>query len=225
MRTHAENLELYLSSGGDPRLAKLHKTSTLQNKSRIVYLLSKLQKIEKITAEEKTVTQEIEIPVKVDPERPKFIGEIMQYPVELHSTYNETESLWFKYCSLKLELNQVPPSEEKLALEIQDKIIDLFKRFDICKKILDHYLLHKHILPTESKRDFKNLTLLQLDQERRNIESLICRRRQTIKKMEEALPEESDPVFNKRMSSVNHKKEQLQELILDQEKIVQLLHN
>lgn len=229
MRTHAENIELYLFSGGDPRLAKLHKTSTLQNRSRIVYLLSKIQKLENTfevkVPEEKIITPDTEISVKPNPERPKFIGEIMQYPVELHSTYNETENLWFKYCSLKLDLNQVPPAEEKTALDIQNKIIDLFKRFDICKKILDHYLIHKHILPTESKRDYKNLTPLQLDQERRNLESLICRRKQTIKKMEEALPEESDPVFNRRLSSLNYKKEQLQEYILDQEKINKLLHN
>jgi hypothetical protein len=74
-------------------------------------------------------------------------------------------------------------------------------------------------LPTESKRYFKNLN----DQERRNLDSLISRRRQTIKKMEEDLPEKTDPVFNRRVSSINHKKEQLQELILDQEKIKTLL--
>ncbi|WP_418124257.1 hypothetical protein ACNFU2_06510 [Chryseobacterium sp. PTM-20240506] len=226
MRTHAENIELYLSSGGDPRLAKLHKTSTLQNRSRIVYLLSKLQKIEpKATFEEKKVIPEKEISIKLDPETPKFIGKIMQFPVELHSTYNETIDIWFKYCSLKLDLNKVERAEEKKALEIQNKIIDLFKRFDTCKKILDHYLIHKHILPTESKNDFKDLTPLQLDQERRNLESSISRRKQTIRRMEESLPEESDPVFNRRVSSLNRKKEQLQEFILDHEKIKQLLHN
>lgn len=226
MMTHTENIELYLSSGGDPRLAKLHRTSTLQNRSRIVYLLAKLDKAAVLIQAEMPV--EPEPPAALSPEqaeRPKFIGEIVKYPVELHHTYIETEKLWFQYCSLKLELNQVPAADEKKSLEIQNMIIDLFKKFDACKKILDHYLEHKHILPTESKKDFDGLTDLQLDLERRNLESLICRRKQTIVKMEKQLPEDTDPLYNKRVSAVNNKKEQLQLITLDHEKIIELLRN
>ncbi|MGC5744391.1 hypothetical protein [Chryseobacterium sp. NFX27] len=229
MRTHAENLELYLSSGGDPKLAKLHKTATIQNRSRIVYLLSKLEKNIKAAVPEAVRDPEEKIikrdPVFLKPEIPKLAGLITQYPAELHPVYHELESLWSKFCQLKLELNATDPDHEKKAFGIQTKIFQLFEKFDKNKKILDHYSAYKHILPTESKRNFDKMTQLQLDQERRNIATLICRRQQTIKKMEEQLPEETDPVFNKKLSSLNYKKEQLQELILDQEKIIQLLHS
>jgi ribosomal protein S17E len=229
MGTHAENLELYLLSGGDPKVAKLHKIGSIQNRSRIIYLLSKLEKNTKTAVSVEIESPEHEIikedPVFLKPEVPKLAGLITQYPAELHPVYHELEYLWSKFCELKLELNAARPEHEKKAFGIQTKIFQLFEKFDKNKKILDHYIDYKHILPIESKRNFDKMTQLQLDQERRNIATLICRRQQTIKKMEEQLPEETDPAFNKKLSSLNHKKEQLQELILDQEKIIQLLHS
>ncbi|WP_313091907.1 hypothetical protein [Chryseobacterium flavum] len=229
MKTHAENLKLYITSGGDPKLAKLHKTATIQNRSRIVYLLSKLEKNNKAAVPEEIIKQDPKIikedPVFFKPEIPKLAGLITQYPAELHPVYQELESLWSKFCELKLELNATHPEHEKKAFGIQTKIFQLFEKFDKNKKILDHYRDYKHILPIESKRNFDKMTQLQLDQERRNIASLICRRQQTIKKLEELLPAENDPAYIRRLSSLNHKKEQLQELILDQEKIIQLLHS
>lgn len=224
MNTHAENLELYVSSGGDKRLANLYRTSTLQNRSKIIYLLSKISQIKK---ELKSPMPPVIIHVEKEiiPDKPKFIGEILQYPIELHSTYLEIENLWLLYCRYKLDLNAIPASDEAAALDIQNKIIELFKKFDVLKKILDHYVEHKHILPTESKKDFSNFTALQLDKERRNLESLICRRKQTIKKMSNELPLEEDFMYRKKIAAINHKKEQLQNIILDQEKVNQLIKN
>lgn len=229
MRTHIENLDLYLSSGGDPKIARIHKIATISNRAKMEYLVSKLDQKKNIVEEKR---DEVDVPVKmvvktptIIKEVPKIAGLITQYPPELHSIYHELEFLWSEYCEMKLVLNDIPPHQEKEALSIQNKIFKIFERFDKHKKVLDHYVKYKHILPTESKRNFDNMTQLELDLERRNLAALICRRKQTIKKMQGLLPEETDPAFNKRVASINHKKEQLQILILDQEKIIQLLHN
>lgn len=229
MRTHAENLELFLASGGDPKLARQLKTATIQNRSRIVYLLSKFDKnlsaantLEKGNSEQYDT---LEKPIFSKIEAPNFAGLITQYPAELHPVYHELQSLWLKFYEVKLELNATHPEHEKKAFGIQTKIFQLFEKFDKNKKILDHYIDYKHILPIESKRNFDKMNQLQLDQERRNIATLICRRKQTIEKMEVQLPEDMDPMYNKKLSSLNHKKEQLQEMILDQEKLLTLLRD
>lgn len=233
MEKHTQNIQIYLSSGGDPKLAIRYKTPTLENRAKISYLISQLPtfvisnsprdpenspitsprlKIEKLKPAE-----------KIKRERPKFIGVIAQYPSELHKTYQEVDSLWFEFCELKLELNSVPIDQEADAYEVQMEILEVMKKFDKHKYILDYYLEHKRVLPMKSKNDFSNLNIVQLDHKYKNLESLICRRKQTIAKMQNDLPPNDDQNYRKKEAAVHRKIEQLQEYILDQEKIHELL--
>lgn len=233
MEKHTQNIQNYLSSGGDPKLAIRYKSPTLENRAKISYLISQLPNVMISNSprdpENFPITSpglKIEKPKpaeKFKRERLKFIGVIAQYPPELHRTYQEVDSLWFEFCELKLELNSVPADQEADAYEVQMEILEVMKKFDKHKYILDYYLEHKRVLPMKSKNDFSNLNIVQLDHKYKNLESLICRRRQTIVKMQNELPPDDDQNYRKKAAAVQRKIEQLQEYILDQEKIQDLL--
>jgi hypothetical protein len=233
MEKHTQNIQIYLSSGGDPKLALRYKTPTLENRAKISYLISQLPTVvisnsprdpEKSPITSPGLKIEKSKPAeKFKRERPKFIGVIAQYPSELHKTYQEVDSLWFEFCEMKLELNSFPADQEADAYEVQMEILEVMKKFDKHKYILDYYLEHKRVLPMKSKNDFSNLNIVQLDHKYKNLESLICRRKQTIVKMQNELPPDDDQNYRKKAAAVQRKIEQLQEYILDQEKIQDLL--
>lgn len=237
MEKHQQNIELYLSSGGDPKLAARYKSATLDNRAKLSYLLSQMnisyEKKENIPGQSMDIDgQKVDKPQKkvdppvqdpVEPEKPKFLGLITQYPVELHSTYHDAFALWLKLCSLKIRLNAVDPEDEVSAYSFQTKMLRHIQKFDKCKRVLDHYLESKRILPTKSKNDYSNMSVLELDREKRNLAGLICRRKQTIAKMESLLPEETASDYNRKLAAINNKIEQLEVLILDQEKILEML--
>ncbi|ANF51742.1 hypothetical protein A0O34_15055 [Chryseobacterium glaciei] len=237
MEKHQQNIELYLSSGGDPKLAARYKSPTLDNRSKLSYLLSQMnisyEKKENIHGQTLDIDRQkvdkpqkkvdLPVPDPVEPDKPKFLGLITQYPVELHSTYHDAFAIWLKLCSLKIKLNGVDPEDEASAYSFQTKMLRHIQKFDKCKRVLDHYLENKRILPTKSKNDYSNMSVLELDREKRNLAGLICRRKQTIAKMESMLPEITAPDYNRKLAAINNKIEQLEVLILDQEKILELL--
>lgn len=224
MEKHILNLEIYLTSGGDPKLAIRYKAPTLENRAKIAYLISQLPKtVTPEVSENSPITSPGKKKEILKRERPKFIGVIAQYPQELHKTYQEVDSLWFEFCELKLELNSVPADHNDDAYDLQKEILSVMEKFDSHKKVLDYYLEHKRVLPLASKKDFSNMNILQLDQKFKNLESLICRRKQTIAKMQNDLPPNDDQNYRKKVAAVQRKIEQLQEYILDQEKIKELL--
>lgn len=230
MEEHSKNIELYLQYGGDPKLVNKHRLPTLENRAKITYLLSKISIDVSDVSENRGQNIDIsgQISDKVseksqEPSKPKFLGLIAQYPVELHPAYQQACQIWINVCSLKIQLNAVPRHDEKEAFKIQTAILEKMELFDICKKALDHYNDHKRILPTATKSDFSKLSPIELITKRNSLRSLITRRKQTIDKLETELPEESDENYYKKISALNRKKEQLQELILDEEKLNELI--
>ena len=227
MEEHLQNIEIYLQNGGNLKIANRCKLPTLENRAKISYLISKFPKTfpklstpEPEPPEEKIITEE-----KKETSKPKFLGLITQYPVQLHSAYSECFSLWISICSLKLKLNAVVPDDEELAYEIQTDMLRNIHRFDRLKSALEHYNQYKEVLATESERDFSKMSPLELDKERRNLSSAICKRKQTISKKEKELPEKSSPLYRKRLEALNKKKRELEELILDEEKIIEILNS
>ena len=226
MRSHEENIKIYLENGGDSKIANRHRLPTIQNRAKISYLLSQQIPKEPITyQDEEKKYQDVSESNKeeIQPTKPAFLGFISQYPTELHSAYQDCYNAWIKVCSYKIQLNDVVPLDIEDAYQLQLKMIKSISKFDINKKSLDYWLENKRILPTESKKDYSKFTPLELDQERRNLASLICRRRQTIEKKIKELPPISDQNYNKKYASLQMKKEQLEELILDENKIIELL--
>lgn len=229
MTKHEENIKKYRELGGNENEILNLKFPSLQNRAKLVYLIKQIDSsIHKISNSEDEKLETIErnncistVEVSDIESTPshKMLGFISQYSVELHETYNKAFNSWLKACSLKIQLNAITQENEPEAYRIQCEIFNEFKSFDSHKKVLDFYNENKRLMPTDTISDFTNLKPLKLLQKRNNLRGLITRRRQTIEKKEAELPDKENVLYQKRLSALNKKKEELQELMLDLEKL------
>lgn len=228
MEEHKKNIELFLEMGGDAKLANRYRLPSLQNRAKIVYLISKFPKklpkvsttvIENIVTQNKSTNPEPEIKLS----KPKGLGLIAQYPVELHESYQLAYQSWISVCSLKIQLNNLEPGDDVTAFKIQTEMLYKMDIFDKNKSHLDYYNQFKRLMPTTSNSDFSQLSPIQLLTKRNSLRSLITRRKQTIYKMISELPEESSPDYHKKLSAINRKKEKLEFIKIDEKTLSDMI--
>lgn len=206
-KQHEILLEKYTALGGDARIINAVKNFSLKNYAKLKYEYSKI--------ENKTTAPPPETPPKEATPPPQKIGFkdfISDYPAQLHPTYRKRLEVWLSLCSLKIQLNEIPPRQEEKAFALQYQIYLLFKEMDRLEHILKHYRQYKRIMPTETKKDFSEKTELELYKQRNNLRSLITRREQTIAKMQAEIFSDGEPT-PKQLHLLNLKKEQLQQKI------------
>lgn len=202
MKSHRENLEEYLRLGGSSKTAKQLSLESLQNKSRISYLLSQM----------KPEDPEPDEPPKVAERKGVFTDLICQYPIGLHTAFKKRYECWLEACSLKLRLNEVNSNDQEAALYLQIKILDCFDEFDKCQNALEHYKINKRIMLVESGKDFSELSPAELILKRNNIRTNITKRKKTINKKKGLLPPAGSPDFLLKSNALSQKLEELQEL-------------
>ena len=207
-KQHEILLEKYTAMGGDARLAHSVKNFTLRNYAKLKYELSKIEKRQSNIPAEEPPSE------KKEPPKHKigFKDFISDYPAQLHPTYRKRLEVWLSLCSLKIQLNEIPPRQEEKAFALQYQIYLLFKEMDRLEHILKHYRQYKRIMPTETKKDFSEKTELELYKQQNNLRSLITRREQTIAKMQAEIFSDGEPT-PKQLHLLNLKKEQLQQKI------------
>lgn len=222
MKTHQQNIQDYLSNGGDPKVIQSLKISNMQNRGRLIYLLGKLNiKPAGLNTPVLREPEESAEPVKV--RKSAFSDFISQYPTELHATYKKRYEVWLEACSLKVSLNEVSDDDIDAALVIQDKIMQSFSDFDKCQEALDYFNEHKRVLATKSEKDYTELSPVEMLQQRNLLRSCISKRKATLKKKIDELPDPIDDRFKMKQNAVNRKKEELQELELQEADLNKLL--
>lgn len=87
--------------------------------------------------------------------------------VDLHPLSQQQRANFQKAISLKLQLNQLHPSEEGASLSLCIEIEDLFDSIETAQKVLKHYVEHKVVLNI-APRNYSSLTAAQLIQSRNN---------------------------------------------------------
>lgn len=217
MKPHRENLDEYLRLGGNPKIAKQLTIESLQNRSRLSYLLSQLKPVDIIEENAAYPEPVLITPAPPEPVQPPerkrvFTDMIFQYPAELHTAYKKRYEYWLEACSLKLKLNEIPEEDHSAAFDIQEKILKCFDNFDKCQNALDHYNKNKRIMSIDSTQDFTKLSSAELILKRNNLRTNICKRKKTIEKKRENLPDPESPDYNLKLSSLNQKLEELQDL-------------
>lgn len=219
MKSHKENIEEYLRLGGSSKTAKQLTIETLQNKSRLSYLISQLKPSEhtqesKPAAALEPITPEPEEskPIIVSERKGVFTDLICQYPVQLHSVYKKRFESWLEACSLKLKLNDIDPNNISEALDLQIKIIDSFDDFDKCQNALDRFNENNTIITVESGKDFSKLSPAEIILKRNNIRTNITKRKKTIQKKKDSLPTADSLDYIYKLNILNQKIEELQDL-------------
>ena len=207
--THKILIDQYLSLGGSKEKINSILSFSLGNHARLKYCIKQLNAV----------------PAKIDTTKPAspttepdskrksiFSDLISYYPVELHQAYKMRYDHWLEACSLKVLLNEVDIKNEEKALEIQWKMFDNLESMDKYQKALEYYNEHKRIIETETKETFDDLSPMELIKKRQNLRSNISKRINTLKKMEESLPEKGAEDYNLRLHLINRKTEEIQQL-------------
>lgn len=211
--THKELLEFYVVNGGDGKKVQLYKSFSAANHAKLKYFVKQLNIDVKVpnTAPVKKISEPVtKVNAPVEKQRKSIFSDfISQYPKELHSAFKQRYDHWLEACALKVELNEVHHSDEETAYNIQYKLLDHLEKMDRCQEALNHYNEHKRIMQTETIADFSKLSPNQLVLKRNVIRSNISKRKLTIKKMEDSLPNNSEPNYRKKLHQLNLKLEQL----------------
>jgi hypothetical protein len=175
---------LYASlNGHSHNLVRLFlRKESASNLEKLKYELGKFR--EKCTIEKPLIvknlkkTQQVNLQVdfskvnhqaKTNNQKPTsfYFYRLNELHVDLHPLSQQQRANFQKAISLKIQLNQLHPSEEAAALSLCIEIEDLFDAIETAQKVLKHYVDHKVVLNIE-KRNYNSLTAAQLIQTRNN---------------------------------------------------------
>ncbi|MGD1319536.1 hypothetical protein [Chryseobacterium sp. 2R14A] len=226
---HKELYQHYIVNGGDAKKVQLYKSFSPANYAKLKYFVKQLNIDVPVpdTASVKNISEPVtNLNPPVEKQRKSIFSDfISQYPKELHSAFKQRYDHWLEACALKVELNDVHRTDEETAYDIQVKLLDHLEKMDRCQEALDHYNKHKRIMLTETLADFSKLSPMELLKKRNATRSNITKRKATIKKMEDALPKNTDPEYRRKLHQVNCKMEQLRDIENELEKLEELVGN
>ncbi len=147
-------------------------------------------------------------------EETAFSDLISEYPVSLHSVYLARKTQFLKACSLKMQLNELPPTQEKEAFELQWQIWKCFAEVDDATYKLNHWKENKRVLEDGPTEDFSDLSQSELVQRRNTLRSNASNRSKTILKMEQQLLTVPETKKLKLKDKLLKKREQLRQIQL-----------
>ena len=143
------------------------------------------------------------------------------YPPELHGIYRNRISDFYRACEIKFKLNALQPDDEETALEIIRELDTLWTNIDRYWEILHHWRDHNRIMPLDESEDFTGLNGIQLVKRRNQLETSKCKRSKTIAAMQ--IEVDAAPEDRQKLNLLNRKKEQLQQIETDLNKVRLLL--
>lgn len=145
-------------------------------------------------------------------------------PAELRPRFKRIREVWFQMCDLKFELNDVPVKKEKEALQLELQIEALDEEKEMIWKEIDHWKLHKSILPTKTEEDFTGLTGQQLYLKKANLVNYINKKNKRIDSWENNLDKETRKEERLKINQqINRTKKAVHRHQLDLKKIEELL--
>lgn len=144
-------------------------------------------------------------------------------PAELRPRFKRIREVWFEMCDLKFDLNAIPADKENQALEIILQIEALDEEKEMIWREIDHWKLHKTILPTKTEEDFTGLTGQQLYLKKANLVNYINKKQKRIEAWENAIKKEDKQERLKVEQQINRTKKAVHRHQLDLKKIEELL--
>lgn len=181
-KEHDRLLQDFIKLGGQSRLVKSLAPFSLANHAKLKHQLRQLQP-EQVPLQANAPEADPEPTITLVPRKSIFSDLISQYPPQLHTAYKRRYDCWLEACSLKVQLNDIGPEDEKEAAEIQEKILSAMRVMDKCQEALAYYQENKRIIPVETKKTFDHLSPVDLIKMRNNIRSNITKRTATLEKM------------------------------------------
>jgi len=237
-KDYGTGLKLYSSSSvaRNRTLAALQRGSTPKNLSILIKELRQLKNSTRPVVvprtkpapviEVKTVQSELEKASLIHNSTQNQLKKIRlgDLPKELRPKYKKLSDLWYQMCELKFVFNELPPKNEKQALQIILKIEALDQEKDMIWKELDHWQKFKTILPQETEEDFSKLSPQELFLKKANLGNYIHKKNTRIDKWkEELLKETKKPERVKIQEQINRTLKSIHEHELNLNKIGELI--
>lgn len=113
-----------------------------------------------------------------------------ELPEELRPVLLEANQLFKEMCLLKVQLNELPASSEKMALEVQIQIANKQKKNALCWQKLDYWKTHK-VAPKEAKGKFEALSPANLVKQEQYLFSSISRMKKRLEENKKLLENNS----------------------------------
>lgn len=109
-----------------------------------------------------------------------------ELPEELRPVLMEANQLFKEMCLLKVQLNELPASSEKMALEVQIQIANKQKKNALCWQKLDYWKTHK-VAPKEAKGKFEALSPANLVKQEQYLFASISKMKKRLEENKELL--------------------------------------
>jgi len=149
------------------------------NQAKLKYELQKLQKFEVASSSEKVrkviVTTSYQVQPTIKEYRTLRLNDL---PVQLHDMYRKQKDVFYKACSLKIQLNNTPPEVSGLYLCLE--IDRLFDSIEKQWKVFDHYTKFK-VVPEFEGKDYSTLSPVLLLKAERSKREAISKAKSRIK--------------------------------------------
>lgn len=194
---------------------------SLENEAKVRQEIKRLQSTRVISIPEKPLQNTTSNNEKQQ-EKSSFSELIASYPPALHSVFFRKKDAWLKACSLKIQLNQLQPTQEEKARVLQFKIWKLFEQMDTDDIILEHWKKHKRIL-TEEEEDFSNLSPVELVQKRNTLRSNIVSREKSLQKWIVIMETNKEKASFTLKEKIIRKTEELKQLKMKVKKLNELI--
>lgn len=174
---YEEGIAIYASlEKAKPHLLQLFKRKTTNAfKEKLKYELSKFKESETsftpLIAVKPIPANTFQVLTETPKYKPVLISD---FPVALHPVFIKQKNNFATACSLKIQLNALPPEAEEEALKLCLQIDALFDAIELAWKQLDHYTETKTVLEVK-ENDFTELTPAQLLQRRNNKRTVLTK--------------------------------------------------
>ena len=222
MQNYKEKYQLLLIElerlGG--KIQGVYSFYSLENEAKVRQEIKRLQSTRVISIPEKPLQNTTSNNEKQQ-EKSSFSELIASYPPALHSVFFRKKDAWLKACSLKIQLNQLQPTQEEKARVLQFKIWKLFEQMDTDDIILEHWKKHKRILTEEE--DFSNLSPVELVQKRNTLRSNIVSREKSLQKWIEIIETNKEKASFTLKEKIIRKTEELKQLKMKVKKLDELI--
>ncbi|TXK73944.1 hypothetical protein [Mesonia sp. HuA40] len=205
-------------------LRKLKKVNLPQSKAQITSA-TKPKKVN-LPLQDVSVQQEALRAKQKDESSSNYFKKIRygELPPELKIRFRQLKDLFYDFCDLKYQLNDLPDELEEEALAIILKMEDLDQQRDVIWKELDHWQNFKTKLPTATDNDYSDWGPKKLYAKKASLNSSISKMNKRLKKWNEEIDLLKDKAaIKKKRQQISRTEKNLHKNKIDLQKIETLL--
>lgn len=148
-----------------------------------------------------------------------------ELPSILKLRFRHLKDLFYDRCDLKFKLNDLPDDAVAKALKIQKKIFEIDGQQQQIWKEIDHWQVHRTLLPTNTEDDFSKMDAKALFLKRASLVSSIRKMKKRLARWENEADDESDKLERRKiLQQINRTTKRMHKNKINLQKVEDLLN-